>query len=114
MKDLKLYPCPIRRRYVLLEPWSFVCKGTTFTIDAGFEYDGASIPKGAWYSTYSPYNPIVMLAALEHDYLCIHRPLGISSADAALHFKKALTYANPIKRELMYRAVLWFGPMWGG
>jgi hypothetical protein len=111
-KNPVLMPCPGHQKYILQELWPFEIRGQHFRAVPGFEYDGASIPRGAWYSTYSPFHPIVMRAALEHDYLCAYKPKGISSKHAAVHFRDALTKATPIKKALMYMAVLWFGPQW--
>ena len=108
-----LSPCAGHRKYVLQEPWEYYVDELQLWVPKGFEYDGASIPKGAWYSTYSPFNPIVMTAALEHDHLCIIRHPDISSTRAAEHFRDRLTKAGAIRRGMMYRAVRWFGPQWG-
>lgn len=113
MRNPVLVPDPASGLYVLHEPWEFaINRGGVYSIPAGFSYDGASIPKGAWYTTYSPFNPVVMAAALEHDWLCVNRPKGISSKDAAEHFRDRLVYVGLVRRTLMYRAVLWFGPRW--
>lgn len=108
-----LMPCAGHRKYVLMEPWEYQVNEHQLWIPAGFEFDGASIPRGCWYTTYSPFNPIVMTAALEHDHLCVMRPSFIAYDVAAKHFRDRLTKAGSIRRELMYRAVLWFGPKWG-
>jgi len=110
-----LQPVPEKGLYRLMEDWRFSVKGVArpFTIKAGFEYDGASAPKGTWYLTYSPFNPIVQLAAVQHDALCKWKPDNVSSQQAAYHFRDHLIHANPFKRSMMFGAVWTFGPQWG-
>lgn len=108
-----LMPCAGHQKYILQEPWEYQVDSLQLWVPKGFEYDGASIPKGAWYITYSPFNPIVMTAALEHDHLCVIKHPYISSVRAAEHFRDRLTKATKVKKALMYRAVRYFGPKWG-
>lgn len=108
----ELQPVPEIGRYRLTQDWPFEARGFHFAIPAGYPYDGASVPRGAWYTTYSPYNPVVMVAALEHDWLCDQRPSIVRYKAAASHFRVRLIHATPLKRELMYQAVLRFGPRW--
>lgn len=108
-------PDPYKGCYRLVAPYVFTAFGELWRIPAGFEYDGASVPRGAWYTTYSPFNPIVMRASLKHDFWCVTRPAKPSSQQAAQEFYRDLMSdgASQIKAKLMRRAVLWFGPQWG-
>tara|TARA_R110000796_G_scaffold55182_1_gene128649 strand:- start:34 stop:408 length:375 start_codon:yes stop_codon:yes gene_type:complete len=86
-------------------------------IKAGFTFDGASIPTFTgltWALTYSPFDPIVMRAALLHDYLCVMQPAQITPKMAAQAFRTMLIEdgAAPWKANLMYRAILLAGPKW--
>lgn len=108
----RLEPMPWAQRYRLVREWVFYVDTHQFVIPPGYVYDGASVPRGGWYTTYSPFNPIVMVAALEHDWLCERRPAEVSSARAAEHFRDRLVHAGAVRRQLMYRAVLHFGPKW--
>jgi hypothetical protein len=86
-------------------------------IKAGFTFDGASIPSltgFTWVVTYSPFDPIVMRAALVHDYICVTQPARIPPKLAAKAFRTMLLEdgASPWKAELMYRAILLGGPKW--
>jgi len=40
----------------------------TIRIPKGFKSDGASIPRLFWTSTYGPFNPLIIVPALVHDY----------------------------------------------
>ncbi len=108
-----LVPVPERELYRLDNNWYYNVGEYRFIIEKGFEYDGASIPAWAWRATYSPFNPIVMTAALMHDHLCILQPQMVNYIAAADHFRDNLVHANPTKRALMHRAVLIGGPRWG-
>jgi hypothetical protein len=105
-----MWPDRITGNYVLAEPHLFKVKGHQFKVPYGFTWDGASIPK-IFHRVVTPYNGKVMIAALEHDYLCVTKPWNVSSKQAAEHFKRQLT-VNRFLREVMYRAVLYFGPKW--
>lgn len=109
-----LEPRPDKGGYMLDRPYEFSAMGKRWNIGAGFTYDGASVPKGAWYTTHSPFNYKVMRAALEHDYFCVNKPTGTTSRAAAERFRQVLEEdgVGAIKRGLMYRAVVWFGPKW--
>ena len=50
--------------------------GLDFTIEAGFEWDGMSIPRIAWTLMGSPFLPRFKEASLIHDYLYFHRAEG--------------------------------------
>ena len=77
----------VRHSYV------FESKERTVTVHAGFEFDGASIPKIFWLTYYSPYDPKVVLASLVHDYLYVtHRVDGdeATKREADLVFRDIL------------------------
>jgi len=87
-------------------------------VPKGFVYDGASVPSMtglSWAVTYSKFHPVVMRAALVHDYLCNMRPASISSVEAADLFYNMLIEdgASVFKANLMHLAVRSFGPQWG-
>jgi len=104
-------------KYLLTVPYEFATGGHDFRIDAGFLYDGASIPTMlglTWVITYSKFNPIVMRAALEHDFFCIRRFPFVPYDMAARRFHEVLLQdgADPTKARLMYEAVVRCGPKW--
>lgn len=107
-------PDPDTGKYELIRPFEFTAAGTEFSIQIGEQWDGASIPKGAWYTTYSPFHPKVMTAALVHDYFCWRRFAWFDYEMAAELFDDLLKIhgAGDVKRKLMVRAVKWFGPRW--
>lgn len=109
-----LEPMPGHEMYRLDCDYHFTAFGELWTIERGFMYDGASVPRGAWYSTHSPFHPRVMRAALEHDYFCVTRPPKPDAKQAADRFLEVLAEdgVSPWRRTLMHRAVRWFGPRW--
>lgn len=113
-RRIVLEPMPGHEMYRLDADYHFAAFGELWTIERGFTYDGASVPKGAWYSTHSPFDPRVMRAALEHDFFCVTRPAKPNSEQAAERFLQVLGEdgVTPWRRRLMYKAVRWFGPKW--
>ena len=89
----------------------------TYTVPAGTWTDFASIPQ--FFQRYvSKLGPHIE-AAVCHDRLCLDRgmirdDLIVSSATVAGIFNEAMRAAgvSTFTREVMYRAVLWFGPKW--
>ena len=98
----KLQPIPIRtkevpfpvalarwiftiRRWTLLEDWSFVLpegrEGHKMVIPAGFQCDGASIPRIFW-MVLSP-TGLLLIPALLHDYAYKHRYLWEELSDGS-------------------------------
>lgn len=55
--------------YRLCEDFAISVKGMNLIIPEGFGYDGATIPSVAWQLVYSPFDPLMMLPALVHDWL---------------------------------------------
>jgi len=101
-------------RYVLVESHPFKAFGQWWDIDAGYVYDGASVPKSGWLLSYPPGHSAVLRAALHHDFFCDLRPVTISSLDAATLFHDELVEdgADPERARLMFTAVKSFGPQW--
>lgn len=94
--------------------YRFESERRTVTVPAGFEFDGASIPKIFWLTYYSPYDPRVVLASLVHDYLYVtHEADGveIGKAEADLVFRDVLRSqgVTPLRCWSMWLAVHLFG-----
>lgn len=72
---IAISPEPHERLYRLAQEhrhtYTYESRARTVTVPAGFEFDGASIPKIFWLPYYSPYDPRVILASLVHDYLYV-------------------------------------------
>ena len=82
----------------------------TVVIPAGFEFDGATIPKAAWAIIGSPFQPDFMVAACVHDWYCVHslqmRCYQSRVIGDAVFFKLLADAGVPRwKRTLMYAAV---------
>ena len=79
-----------------------------YKIEAGFKYDGASIPKVFWSLISGKFHPDFQLAALLHDYMYI-KSLGRDKADEYFHKLLLNRGVKKLKAKLMYLAVHWFG-----
>jgi hypothetical protein len=69
MIPITLQPAPPAGVYALYYPIVFYAGGNKFVIPAGFRTDGASIPRPAWITTGTPFDPRHIRAAIYHDYL---------------------------------------------
>lgn len=86
MMFIKITPIP-PDKYRLVE--SIIIEGVK--IDAGFEWDGASIPRLLWEEIGPPFAPSVMAASMVHDYLYGHgKKSGYTRKQADKLFKKLL------------------------
>ena len=73
----KCYPLPLqvekledgRRR--LLAPFKYQNRDKLITVPAGFEFDGASIPKFAWSIIGGPFSSGNFRPSVIHDFLCV-------------------------------------------
>ena len=87
--------------------------GQQWRVPAGFESDGASIPRVFWPLFGSPFGREYRIAALVHDYYCEKR-IALSSRTHRVFFEGCVASGLP-KRDswLAYWAVRSFGPYWG-
>ena len=86
----------------------FTLGGAEYTIPAGFECDGASIPRAFWRLIGPPMDCHYIEEAIRHDWLYLHQPVSRAAADRAFFVwlnKKGLR----IRRYLIYTAVRLFG-----
>lgn len=78
-------PAAVKGTWRLLEPYnvSVACGGKrySFWIQAGFEFDGASIPRGLWRLCGHPLEAPRIAAALVHDWLYRAQVLDRGVAD---------------------------------
>lgn len=105
------------RTVTLTAPLAYVSDtvGATIVAPAGFESDGASVPRAFW-SRYPPFGAYLK-AAVIHDVLCVQGAKGeckYSSVEAAAIFKEAIRVCGvgKFKAWKMWFAVRWFGPQW--
>ena len=86
----------------------FTLAGIIYTIPAGFECDGASIPRAFWRVIGPPMDCHYIEEAIRHDWLYLYQPVSRATADKAFFVwldKKVLR----IRRHLIYAAVRLFG-----
>ncbi|AOT11123.1 DUF1353 domain-containing protein [Pseudoalteromonas luteoviolacea] len=67
--------------YELVEDFQYEYDCKVYWVPKFFQYDGASIPKMAYYLVGTPFNPRYMQAALVHDWLYHTHELDRVSAD---------------------------------
>ena len=93
--------------YTLLEPLEYM----DLTIPAGFESDGASVPRFFWRLVFPPGDSKALHAAFVHDYIYRTHPAGWTRADADKVFRELLVAGGiPAWRaNLAYCGVRWFG-----
>lgn len=112
-KQPVLIPVPQKRKYEVAEDYDFRFRvgpdehRVAITVPRGFRYDGASIPPAGWHLTFTPFNPMVMLPALVHDYL-YGMPLyqvDRATADSLMYHMLRENGVDRITAEIMYRAV---------
>lgn len=84
-------------------------------IPAGFESDGASVPRFFWRCVFPPGAPRALLAAFVHDYVYRTHPDGWSKdeADKCFYFLLIEQGVPRTSAYLAYLGVKWFGgPAW--
>lgn len=102
---LKVIPNPQTRMYKVAESVS----RNGITVPAGFEYDGASIPRAAWSIIGSPFAPEFMTAAVFHDWLYYTHTLNREDADQVLYDLLRENGVGAVKAGVIHRAVRMFG-----
>lgn len=70
----------------LLEP----LETSDFIVPAGFESDGASVPRFFWRVVFPPTDTRALRAAVIHDWLYRHQPKGWTRAQADALFRRLL------------------------
>lgn len=102
-----------RGRFALVHPFAADVDGVRYTVPAGFETDGASVPSVAWQIAGHPYSPSHLRAAILHDWMC-RNPSAHRLSSIGVHrlFHDALLSEGVarVRAALMYWAVALFGP----
>jgi Protein of unknown function (DUF1353) len=108
-----LIPYPNGKGYVLTMEYRLTVNGETLVIPRGFLFDGASVPRAAWFFIGDNYEPDFMIAALAHDWLYWSHQWPKEKADKALRDLLKASGVGAIRTAAMYRAVdLAGGPAW--
>lgn len=103
------------RIFRLLSDFRYLSSAGVITVPAGFETDGASIPKLFW-TLFAPFGPYFH-AAVIHDYLYSAHNDKFSRLQSDLIFKEAMYNSNVRwpTREVVFNAVRSFGkPFFAG
>lgn len=94
----------------LLDDYTFQSSGGgAYTIPYGFWYNAGSIPALFWQLTYSPYDPILLLPTLIHDWPYLSHVIPRDEADQTLHDYAEKLGASHIKIGMIKKAVSLFG-----
>lgn len=122
-----LSPIPNSKRLWRLEEdhtvvlWPDTPMSWPITVPAGFETDGASVPR-ILHSALNPFHPQVLEAALVHDWICVESSLHKCytmrmTGDMVFYYLLAANGVPYWKRAIMYTCVRLYGrhvhkPQW--
>jgi len=99
--------------YELTEPFRVVIHtlspAVIVTIDPGFDFDGASIPRALWGVVGSPLTGLYVKAALLHDGLYASELFGRYVCDSIFLDGMEVCGVNPVLRNAMYVGVRFGG-----
>ena len=98
----------------LVEPFSFIgADGSLYTIPAGFESDGASVPRFFWRFMSPKFDSLTLEASVMHDF-GYERHIGTRAQVDAKYYSDLVAYGYPRwKAKVTYYAVRIFGgPHW--
>lgn len=92
--------------FTLTQSFLIRWRGKRLIVPAGFESDGASVPRFFWRVVFPPTDTRALRAAIAHDYIYRHHPPGWTRAEADRMFRDVLI-ADGVSR---FRAGLaWLG-----
>lgn len=97
------------KRRVLLKDLVYENSKYVITIKAGFETDGASIPKFLWSVISSPFYGPIIYGAIVHDGLYTAMKLSRKESDGLLKEMNLESGYNKVKAMLVYSGVRVFG-----
>lgn len=83
--------------------------GVLILLPKWFSYNGASLPGLFWQAIYSPFDPIVMMAALFHDWLYLSHITTREESDLILLELLRVNDVPETKCRLIYDGVRGFG-----
>ena len=97
------------RIFCLLSDFRYISSAGVITVPAGFETDGASVPKVFW-ALFAPFGPYFH-AAVIHDYLYSNHNSRFTRLESDLLFKEAMynSGVRAVTREIVFNAVRAFG-----
>ena len=95
--------------FILLEDVYVEVMGYRITVKAGFDFDGASIPRALWSVFGNPLSGKFRIAALVHDVLYASQVLSKEVCDRIFLSLMEVHGVGYLKRVSMYQAVSKFG-----
>jgi hypothetical protein len=98
-----------RKAYGVLRDVGFQVDGSTITVPASFQCDGANIPRPLWNLVGSPFQPEFMPAAVLHDWLYHTHATDRALADRAFLSMLRQWEVGVVRAWLVYSAVRLFG-----
>jgi len=107
--DLKVKVINSGKNRVILEDYTYENDKYIITVKAGFNTDGASIPKAFWSVLSSPFDGALVYGAMIHDGLYTKMQLPRKECDKLLREMALEKGYNKIKAFLVYYAVRMFG-----
>ena len=111
--NLIITPDPKRELYELTEDFHVSVFGEDIWVPSGFRYDGASIPPAAWQVIHTPFNPMVMVPAVAHDWIYYNHQVGKDKADEILQVLLEENGVSSTKSWIIFQAVqVAGGPYW--
>lgn len=100
-------------RVALVEALQFLDEdGTLHTVPAGFEFDGASIPRAMWTLIGGPLDGNYVRSAALHDFGCIERKEPSRVVHDRFYRSMRAEGVRWLQARLMHAAVRAFGPRW--
>lgn len=109
IRDVRLDPIPCAGMYTLMKDAHYIVEDVEFTVPRLFQTDGASIPRFAWITTGTPFDPKHIRAAVLHDYL--YQTNNVTRKKADQIFRKLLRHddVSAYQAFKMYGALRAFG-----
>ena len=104
--ELLLRPQPDGIRMIVQGPFGFRDKrGREWPVAAGFETDGASIPRALWTILGSPFTGKYLPAAVVHDYHCQDKKASWQDVHLVFYDAMIASGVNIVQAKLMYFGV---------
>jgi hypothetical protein len=99
----------MKRGLRLIEDYETTVCGVRILVPAGFDWDGATIPRAFWSIVGGPFDPQIVAASLVHDWLYWTHQVSRGLADRIFYELAKEAGCSSFRRRSMYRAVKIFG-----
>jgi hypothetical protein len=112
--ELLLQPVSGSGKMKLLKDYAFVdAAGGKWLAPAGYESDGASIPRAVWSVIGNPWGGDYRNAAVIHDVACDKKDRPWEAVHLTFYYAMLAAGVPDFKAKVLYTAVYHFGPKWG-